>query len=66
MTISGIAMDVISIGQRLAKGQSGMKIIAKNKTSGKVTEAAIEARETYRQIKTNTNHTPAANKTQIV
>jgi hypothetical protein len=26
----------------------------------------IDARETYRQIKTTTTHTPAANKTQIV
>ena len=46
MTITGIATAAISTGQRLAKAQSGMKIIAAIKTSGKVTEAAIDARET--------------------
>ena len=66
MTITGIATAAISTGHRLAKAQSGVEIIAAIKTSGKVNEAAIDASETYRQIKTNTIHTPAANKTQIV
>ena len=66
MTITGIATDVISIGHKPPSSQSGVRIIATIKTRGKVTEAAIDARETYRQIKTTTTHTTAANKTQIV
>ena len=66
MTISGIAVAAISRGHRLTKSQLGVKIIAIIKTSGKVTEAAMDARETYRHIKTTTIHIAKANKAQIV
>lgn len=66
MTISGIAVAAISNGHRLTKSQPGVRIIAKIRTRGKVTEAAIDASETYRHIKTTTAHTATANEAQIV
>ena len=66
MTINGIAVAAISNGHKLIKSQPGLRIIAKSKTSGKVTEAAMDARETYRHIKTTTIHIAIAKKAQIV
>ncbi len=66
MTISGIAVAAISNGHRFAKFQPDVRIIAKIKTSGKVTEAPIDARDTYRHIKTSTTHIATANEAQIV
>jgi len=66
MTISGIAIAIVSNGQRLTKSQPELKIIARIRTRGKVIEAAIEASETYRHIKTTAAHTAIANEAQIV
>ena len=66
MTISGIATAAMSNGHKLAKFQGGVSNIARSRTRGKTTEAAIEASETYRHIKTVTTHTAKANKEQIV
>lgn len=66
MTISGIAVAAISNGHKLIKSQPGFRTIARIKTMGKVTEAAMDARETYRHIKTATTHIAKANKAQIV
>ena len=66
MTITGIATAMINIGQRLLKSQPGVSIIATIKTRGIVTEAVIDARETYRQIRTTTIHVTAKNKAQTV
>ena len=46
MTISGIAVAAISNGHKLPKSQPGVKIIARVKTSEKITDAVIDARET--------------------
>ena len=66
ITISGIAVAAISNGHKLIKSQPGLRIIAKIKTSGKEIEAQIDARETYRHIKTTTTHIATANEAQIV
>ena len=66
MTVRGMAVAVMSSGHRPAKFQSGVKRIAKIRTSGNVIEAASDARETYRQIKTTTTHIATAHKAQIV
>jgi len=66
MTISGMAVAAISNGHKLAKSQPGLKIIARIRTTGKATEAAIDASETYRHIKTTTAHVAMANNAQIV
>ncbi len=66
MTISGIAVAATSKGQRLNKSQLCLRIIAKIKTSGKLTEAAMDANDTYRHIKTSTTHIATANEAQIV
>lgn len=64
--MTGIATAVINIGHRPANSQFGFRIMAVIKARIKVIEAAMDARETYRQIKTTAIHTPNATKTQIV
>ena len=66
MTISGIAIAMISIGQRLANRQAGISVIAKSNTRGNVIEAAMEASEIYRHSRTTTTHTKKAAAAQIV
>jgi len=66
ITINGIALAVMSNGHRLTKSQSGLRIIAKSNMIGKAIEATIEAKETYRHIKTTTAHIARANEAQIV
>ncbi len=66
ITISGIAVAAMSSGHRFTKSQLGVRIIAKIKTSGKVTEAPIDAKDTYRHIKTTTTHIATENEAQIV
>ncbi len=64
-TISGIAVAMASNGQRLAKSQAGARAIARISARGKATEAVIEAKETYRHIRTTAAHTTIANSAQI-
>ena len=66
MTISGITVAAISKGHKLPKSQPGVRIIARIRTRGKVIEAAIDASETYRHIKTTTAQVAMANNAQIV
>jgi hypothetical protein len=66
ITINGIAVAAINNGQRLMKLQPGIMIIAKVNTRAKEIEATIEAKETYRHIKTTTAHIARANTAQIV
>ena len=56
----------MSNGHKLIKSQPGLRIIAKIKTSGKEIEAQIDAKDTYRHIKTTTTHIATANEAQIV
>ncbi len=65
-TISGIAVAAISNGQRLAKFQVGVMIIARANMTGKATEAAIEASEIYRDHTTTRTHIARETEAQIV
>ena len=64
--MSGIAVAVTSKGQRPDKSQFCFNITAKIKTTGKLTEAIIDANETYRHVKTTISHIEIAIKAQIV
>ncbi len=66
ITISGIAVATASNGHKSAKSQPGVSTITSIKARGKAIDAAIEASETYRHIKTVTAHTPRAKKEQTV
>ena len=66
MTISGIAIAAISNGQNSAKFHAGSRLTAKIKTIGNAIDAAMEASETYRHIKTIGTHTARAAAAQIV
>lgn len=66
ITISGMAVAVVSNGHKSAKFQAGVRIMARMNAAGKVIEAAIEAREIYRHIRTTAVHTAKAIKEQIV
>ena len=66
MTITGIATAAVSSGHSVPKSQSAFRIIDKIKTRGKAIEAEMDARETYRHIKTTTTHIAMANEAQIV
>ena len=66
ITINEIAVAATSKGQSVPTFQPGMMIIATIKTSGKATEATMEASEMYRHIKTSTAQTAKAMTAQIV
>jgi len=66
ITISGITVATISNGHKLAKSQPGVSTVTSIKARGKAIEAAIEARDTYRHIKTTTAQTTKASGAQIV
>ena len=60
ITITGIATDGISKGQRTENSQSDCKKIIMISATGKEIEATIEANETYRQIETIITHIATA------
>ena len=66
MTASGMAVAVMSSGHRSAKFQLGVRIIARIRARRKAIDAAIDAKETDRQIKTTAAHTTTANAAQMV
>ena len=66
ITITGTKTAAISSGQRFVKLQSVLRKIQAVRAMGKTTEAAIEAREMYRQIQTHISHTAKATATAIV
>lgn len=66
ITISGMATAAASRGQRSVSFQAGAIPIARSRVRGKDREAAIEASEIYRDVKTIATHTAKANAAQIV
>lgn len=66
ITISGIAVAAVSSGHRSVKSQPGLSMIAKTNAMGKVIEAAIEASEMCRHIRTVITHTANAKTEQTV
>ena len=64
ITITGIAIAGINRGQSVENSQSDCNKIIAVSTNGKVTEAAIDAKETYRQMNTTTIHTVIATNAQ--
>ena len=66
MTISGIKTATASRGHRFVNRQFFAIIMAAVSVIGKAAEATIEARETYRHIKTTTSQVTIAKAAQIV
>ena len=66
ITITGIAVAIITKGQRDANSQFCFMAIKATKVPGKTREAVIEANEIYRQIKTIMAHIIMVTKAQIV
>jgi predicted lipoprotein len=66
MTMIGITVDATNSGQRPEKSHLSNPAIRAVNMTGNVIAAEIEASETYRHIRTTTNHTISAKTAQIV
>ena len=66
ITISGMATAAASRGQSSASFHAGVMAITRSRVRGKEREAAIEASEIYRDVKTTATHTAKAKAAQIV
>ena len=66
ITITGMAIAAINRGHKRVKFQRGIRAITRASVRGKATEAAMEAREIYRHIRTVIAHIKRAAAAQIV